>query len=293
MISVVIVNYNTCSILQDCLRHLNKIDKRLEIIVVDNASTDGSVEMVKKEFHRVELVASKTNLGLAAGNNSGLKIAKGAYVLFMGSDAFPQDDCLELLVKYLDDDKDVGVVVGKVVLRDGSLDRDTHRGLPTPWVAFTHLSGLGRLFPKSKLFGGYFLEYKDFEAIHDIELCTTHFMMVRKEVFKKVGKWDEQFFVYGEDVDFCYRVKKAGWRIVYVPEAHVLHYKGVSVGVRKETADITKASSETKIKMLKESTEAMKKFYKKHYSRSIFAGLVIFAIEMLAKYRERRTSTIA
>ena len=165
------------------------------------------------------------------------------------------------------------------------MDADTQRGFPTPWVAFTHFTGLEDLFPKSRLFGGYFLVDKDMGRIHDIDLCTTHFMFTKKKIFEEVGLWDEDFFVYGEDVDLCWRVKKAGWRIVYVPGAKVLHYKGVSLGIRKETLDITKATKATKKKMIFETTQAMLKFYRKHYKGKVYNPLILAGIRVLSLFR--------
>ena len=284
-VSAVIVNYNTKEILRDCLKNLKTNFGSLEIIVVDNNSSDGSQEMVSGEFSEVQLISLKKNIGLAGGNNTGLKAAKGEYVLFLGSDAFPQKGSIDYLAYYLDKNPGVGIGVGEVRLRDGKFDKDSHRGFPTPWVAFTHFSGLENLLLQSRLFGGYFLGYKDFKRVQDIDLCTSHFMFARKKIFGNVGNWDENFFVYGEDVDICWRVKKAGWRIVYLPEAKILHYKGVSVGIRAETRDITKATLETKKKMILESTEAMSKFYRKHYKGKVYNPLILGGITVLSFFR--------
>jgi hypothetical protein len=283
-VSAVIVNYNTKEILKDCLQNLKKLSP-LEIIVVDNNSPDGSAAMISREFPEARLVALTKNIGLAAGNNAGLKKAAGDYVLFLGSDAFPEDGTLEKLVSFMDKNSDVGICVGEVRLRDGSLDADTHRGFPTPWVAFTHFTGLENLFPKSRLFGGYFLRYKNLKTTHEIDLCTSHFMLTRKKIFDDVGYWDEDYFVYGEDVDLCWRVKKAGWKIVFVPGAKVVHFKGVSVGIRKETRDITKATMETRKKMILETTQAMVKFYRKHYRGKFFAPFILLGIKALSLFR--------
>ena len=126
------------------------------------------------------------------------------------------------------------------------------------------------------------------EKSHEIGLCISHFMMVPKTVIEKVGKWDDRFFLYGEDVDYCYRIKQAGYKIMYLPQCQAIHYKGVGVGIRKESADISTASNETKMKMSKERTKAMKIFYKKHFSQGsdkISAGIVLFGISILEKFR--------
>jgi GT2 family glycosyltransferase len=286
LVSVVIVNYNTCDILRKCLLNLRKTYSTLQIIVVDNNSSDGSVEMVVKNFPDVEMISLNQNMGLATGNNVGLRKAKAEYVLFMGSDAFPQDDAIKTLAEYMERNKSVGISVGQVNLRSGLLDKDTHRGFPVPWVALTHFSGLESVFPRSRLFSKYYMGYENMSIVHEIDLCTTHFMFTRKSVFDDIGFWDEDFFVYGEDVDLCWRVKKNGWRIMYIPQAQIIHYKGVSVGVRKETQDITRATEEVKKKMLLETTKAMTKFYSKHFDNGTLRDwVVVKGIGLLSKLR--------
>lgn len=287
-VSVVIVNYNTKDILWRCLSNLKTMEDGVKVIVVDNDSNDGSVEMVAREYPGVECVALRENLGLAAGNNVGLSKVKTKYVLFMGSDAFPKPNAISILREYMESHKDVAISVGEVKLRSGGVDIDTHRGFPTPWVALTHFGGLERLFPRSRLFGGYYLGFKDFTKTQEIDLCTTHFMFTRRKIFSDVGMWDESFFVYGEDVDMCWRVKKAGWKIVLLPESKIVHYKGVSVGTRRETQDITKATEETKGKMVAETTRAMMIFYKKHFGDRWYSGLVILGITIMGKLRTKK-----
>ena len=287
-VSVVIVNYNTSEQLKDCLNNLLSQGIELEIIVVDNASSDDSVEMVRTNFPNVKLVEAKENKGLAHGSNLGLEVATGDYVLYLGSDAYPEKGVIDGMVEFMDKNINIGISTCKLVLRNGSLDMDAHRGFPTPWASLTHFTKLNSLFPKSKFFNQYFLGYEDFTRPHEIDLCISHFMMVRKKVFDRVGRWDEDFFVFGEDVDFCYRVKKAGWKIMYLPQFTAIHYKGVSVGTRKGSQDISKASSETKVRMKRSTTDAMKLFYRKHYSGvypKIIQSLVFLGIDLLSKLR--------
>lgn len=284
-----IVNFNTKDILRDCLNNIlkTKIHLDYEIIVVDNGSSDGSADMVKSEFPSIKLIAGE-NVGLAKGYNVGLKNSSGRYILYLGSDAFPKDRTLAGMVSVLDDDQSIGIATCKLVLRNGMLDLDAHRGFPTPWTSISHFIGLGKLFPKSKLFNQYFMGYKDFSKPHEIDLCISHFMMVRRAVFDYVGKWDEDYFVYGEDVDFCYRTKKVGYKIMYLPMFEATHIKGASVGTRKESADVSTATKETKVKMSAETTRAMKLFYEKHY-KNVYPKLitfsVLFGIELLGKLR--------
>lgn len=264
-LAIIIVNYNTRDVLRDCLGNLIRLNlSNTRIVVVDNASSDGSAEMVGEEFPTVKLIRTK-NGGLAAGYNLGLAEAGGVdYYLFLGTDAFPKPGCIEGVLGFMEADQGIGIATAKLVLRNGALDMDAHRGFPTPWTALTHFSGLGRVFSKSRIFSKYFMGWCDMEIPHEVDLCISHFMAVKKEVFDKVGRWDEDFFVYGEDVDFCWRVKQAGFKVYYLPQFECLHYKGVGVGIRKETSDISKADVSTRDRMKKETTRAMRLFYQKH-----------------------------
>lgn len=274
-VSIVIVTYNTKDILIDCLKNLRDAYSNLEIIVVDNGD-DGTTSVIRDSFAWMKVI-SQGNVGLAAGSNLGFDASTGDYILYLGSDAFPKKGVIEALVKYMDDHTDVGIATVKLVLRDGRIDMDAHRGFPTPWAALTHFLGLNTLFPKSKIFNQYFLGYMDMNIEHEIDMCIAHFMFIRREVFDSVGRWDETFFLYGEDVDFSYRVKKNGWKIMYLPQLDSIHYKGLSVGVRKETADITKADPNTKRRVRKNSVEAMKLFYDKHY-KDVYPLPIRFAV---------------
>jgi len=290
-VSIVIANYNSRDTLDECLLNISKLKNIDDTIVVDNASADNSALMVKKKYPWVNLISLKENKGIAYSYNLGIKKTNSRYILFLGSDAFPNDKTIEGLSNYLDKNSKTGIVVPKLITRSGEIDMDGHRGFPTPWVSFTHFSKLDKLFPKSKLFSGYFLGSLDIESLHEIDLCISHFMLVRRDTIKKVGLFDEDFFVFGEDVDFCYRVKEGGWKIVYSPKYSAIHYKGVSIGTRKETKDISKASIETKKKMITQSTRAMNLFYKKHYMNKypkIVNYPILFAIKVLGKIRSAR-----
>jgi len=290
-LSIIIVNYNTKDVLRDCLNNLKDVYGDLEIIVVDNASNDGSAEMVKNEFKGILLIENDKNKGLAAANNLGYSIAGGEYLLYLGSDAFPNKKTIKGVIDFMDANKEVGISTCKLVLRDGRIDRDAHRGFPTPWASITYFIGLNKIFPKSKLLNRYFLGYQNMEVPHEIDMCISHFMMIRRDVFNTIGNWDEDFFLYGEDVDFCYRTKKAGWKIMYLPQFEAVHYKGVTVGVRKTSSDISPASVETK-KLARDNTvKAMKLFYSKHYKKvypAVVTVLVLAGIKLMEKIRARR-----
>lgn len=293
MISFIIVNYNTKDLLDKCVAGLLEINVEKEVIVVDNASWDGSAQMIEEKYGgvaKVVLIKSSENVGIAASHNLALQKARGEYLIFLGTDAYPTEKNIMGLLEFMDVHTDVGIASPKLVLRDGSMDKDAHRGFPTPWTAITHFSYLDRLFPKIRLFNGYYLGSADFSKPHEIDVCICHFMFVRREAQDKVGLWDEDYFVYGEDVDFCYRIKQAGFKIMFVPDVEVLHYKGATVG-RKTSIDIKTAantSDEVKQRMLRETTRAMRLFYEKHYAKIYpkwLTGLVILGITLLGKLR--------
>ncbi|HSX40251.1 MAG TPA: glycosyltransferase family 2 protein [Candidatus Saccharimonadales bacterium] len=268
-ISIVIVNYNTKKFLSETLASLeHEVSKKIsfEVVVVDNASSDESAEMVKKEFPDVTLVASRKNVGFAGGNNLGIKKTnESRYVLFLNPDTVIKQGVLEYMTTFMDAHKDAGAATCKLVMANGKIDDATHRGFPTPWNSFTHFSGLSKLFPHAKLFSGYSLGYKDLNTVHEIDALAGAFMIVRREAGEKIGWWDEDYFFYGEDIEFCFRLKENGWKIYYVPDVEIFHHKGVTAGIRKESKDVTTATKERKLFATKHRFKAMKIFYDKHY----------------------------
>lgn len=303
-VSVLISNTNTCDVMRLCLQNLKKIKKEeypeLEVIVVDTSSRDDSVSMVEKEFSWVNVIVAPNN-GLAASLNIALKLATGDYILYLGTDGFPKEGTIKGLVDYFEniDNSKVGAATVKLLTRDGRQDMDGHRGLITPWTAFTHFTKLELVFPKSKLFSGYFLTYKDLNKEHEIDACITHFLFVRRGVQDQVGSWDEDFVVYGEDIDMCYRIKELGWKIMYLPQFLAEHWKGVSVG-RRITSDVKTSNAgitlkgvdytkgELRVQMRILSTGAMKIFYDKHLRKKypfFITCVVMFVIKFMTILR--------
>lgn len=227
-LSVIILNYNTVDLTRICLQTVfaNKLATyKMEVIVCDNASSDGSLEMVKKEFPQVILIDNKKNLGFAAGNNPGIKKAKGRYVLLLNSDTEVPPKTFSSMIRFMDEHPHAGASTCKLLLTDGSMDPACHRGFPTPWVAFTYLSKLETLFPQTRTFGEYHQLYKNVATVHEVDCISGAFFMVRKEVITEVGVMDEDYFMYGEDIDWAYRIRKAGWTIMYNPFVTILHKK--------------------------------------------------------------------
>lgn len=289
-LSIIILNYNTKDFLRDCLRSIDKAknDLKFEIIVVDNVSTDDSIQMVAEEFSWVKLIGSHKNLGFAKGNNLGVPGALGKYVLFLNPDTIVFPKTLSGMVEFMEKHPRAGVSTCRVELPNQKLDEACHRGFPSPWNAFCHFSGLEKVFPKSKLFAGYYMGWLPLSRVHKIDACVGAFLLVRREIGEKISWWDEDYFLYGEDLDFCYRVQEEGWEIYYVPEYKIIHYKGASSGIKKQSKDLTTASRETRVRSARASTQAMRIFYQKHYQTKypkFLTWLVMKGIDLLEKKR--------
>lgn len=278
-LTVIILNYNTKDLtiraIQSCL---DLKYKDLEIVVVDNASTDGSVEEMKKIESgelRVQMIALHDNKGFAAGNNVALKNVSSEYVMLLNSDAYFQNGAdLETAIDFLDQQKEIGVLSPFVKLGNGKIDPASHRGFPTPWNALTYFSGLEKSGVAKRLFGGYHQTWKGTDTIHDIDACTGAAMILRTEAVNEVGLLDEAFFMYGEDLDWCFRFTELDWRIVFFPNLIVNHDKHSS-GLKKKHGKSQEAFY-----------EAMKLFYKKHnLGPTWMENLVLLGIHLLSKWR--------
>jgi GT2 family glycosyltransferase len=267
-LSVIIVSYNTKDILIECINSIYKHTQNLnfEVIVYDNASGDGTVdELAKLPYETLTIIENGKNLGFSKANNVGLKISGGKYVLFLNSDTLVKQGVLKGMAEFMDENKKAGAATCKVVLPNGKIDDASHRGFPTPWNALVHFSGISKLLGKTRLFGGYNMGYMDLNKTHQIDALAGAFMLVRRQAGEEAGWWDEDYFFYGEDLDFCYMLKKAGWKIYYVPKYKILHYKGVSGGIKKISKNITVADKNTKRAAKRARFNAMRIFYKKHY----------------------------
>lgn len=272
LLSIIIVSYNTRELLKNCIEsiYMTYLKNNLEILVVDNGSSDGSPAMVREEFGNVILIESKENLGFAKANNIAVKRSKGDYILLLNPDTIVTEACLDKCVSYMDKHKNIGVLGCKVILPDGRLDLACRRSFPTPEVSFYRMTGLSKLFPKNKRIGQYNLTYLDENETYEVDSVVGAFMMVRREVVEQVGMLDEDYFMYGEDIDWCYRIKQAGWKVVYYHEAEIVHYKGASGGKKNP-------------RIIREFYRAMYFFYKKHYKSKysfITTGLIYLGITL-------------
>ncbi len=253
-LSVIIVNYNTKKLTMDCIQSVlnSKLNFQYDIFVVDNASSDGSVEEIKSKFAHVHVISNKENVGFSKANNQAIKASNSRYVLLLNSDTIVNENTLDEMIFFMDEETNVGAVGCEVNLPDGTLDKACHRGFPTPEASLYYMLGLAKKFPNSAKYNSYHKSYMNMHEVHDIDCLVGAFMVVRREAFEQVGLLDEEFFMYGEDIDWCYRIKEAGWRIVYNPTVSIVHYKGAS-------------SRRKPIKIVYEFHRAMYLFHKKHF----------------------------
>ena len=229
-LSVVIPSYNTRDLMEQVLRTVAEASTGIavQVIVVDNASRDGSVEMVAEKFPDVELIRNDRNLGFGAANNVAFRRVRGRYVLLLNSDTIVRPDTLRTMVAFMDDHPEAGAAGCKILNPDGTLQLESRRGFPTPSAAFYKLSGLSRLFPNSRRLAHYNMTYLDPEELSEVDALSGSFMIVRRQVLEELGGFDEAYFMYGEDLDWCYRMRAAGWKIYYVPSTEIIHFRGES-----------------------------------------------------------------
>jgi len=260
-LSIIIVSYNTQDYLRQALQSIKQSTDTLtkEVIVVDNASSDGSLEIIQNQFNWVKLIKNSRNLGYAAANNAGLGQARGEYILFLNSDTRILPETLAIMIDFMDQHPDAGVSTCRVELPSGDIDPASHRGFPTPWNALTYFVGLEKLFPQSKFFSGYHQGWKNLSHVHEIDSPAGAFFLTRKAVLDQIGGFDDQFFMYAEDLDLSLRVKRAGWKIMYVPSTKIIHYKKKSG--RASSHRLTRSRTQQHF------FTTMKLFYDKHYQR--------------------------
>ncbi|HEX7510460.1 MAG TPA: glycosyltransferase [Chitinivibrionales bacterium] len=230
LISIVIVHFKVPDFLQRALRSLRQAQlyDRSEVIVVDNASQDGSKELILGEFSEVQWIGLKSNIGFGKACNVGAQCARGAYILFLNPDTLISKNTLTESVRFLKEHGDAGLMGPKILNSDGTLQVSCRRSFPTPSVAFYRLSGLSKLFPSSQRFGRYNLSFLDPDTVSEVDAVSGSFMFMPLTLFQGIGGFDETFFMYGEDLDLCYRVKQQGCTVWYNPHTQIVHFKGRS-----------------------------------------------------------------
>ena len=229
-LSVIIVNYNVSAFLEQALTSAVKAMRGIdgEIFVVDNHSVDNSVAMVRAKFPQVKLIENQDNVGFARANNQAIRISSGEYVLLLNPDTLVEEDTFEKCLRFMDETPDCGGLGVKMVDGQGRFLPESKRGIPYPKSSFYKLFGLSKLFPKSQKFGAYHATYIGEDETHEVEVLSGAFMMMRKSVLDQVGLLDEDYFMYGEDIDLSYRILKGGYKNYYFPQTRIIHYKGES-----------------------------------------------------------------
>lgn len=266
-LGIVIVNWNTCDLLKKCLNTVmvSEGEFTFQVVVVDNGSSDGSPDMVREHFPQVHLIESDINGGFSYGNNLGLRWLGYSdhgsatpdaprYALLLNPDTEVPPKSLYEMVKFMDSRPDVGMAGPKVLMENGKLDLACRRSFPTPLVAFYHFSKLAKLFPNSPHFARYNMTYVDPDQEIEVDSVVGAYMQVRKEAIEQAGLMDDTFFMYGEDLDWAYRVKEKGWKVVYHPKVTIWHIK--------------RAASRKSQKAQFEFYRAMLIFYRKHYRKT-------------------------
>lgn len=279
-LAIIIISFNVCKLLKECLESIYRetTRTRFEIWVIDNLSRDDSVRMLKESFPEVHLIENQENLGFTRANNQAIAKCQSDLVLLLNPDTLIQDGALDKMVQFMDEHPDVGVSGCRVLNPDGSLQLACRRSIPSPKVAFYRLSGLSRLFPNSKVMAKYNLTYLDPDKPHEVDAVSGAFLLIRKQVVDRIGMLDETFWIFGEDIDWCIRAKKAGWKVMYYPDARILHYKGIGCGTNSRKTSY-------------EFYRAMYLFHRKHFAKDcspITNGLIYIGIFAKALLSWRR-----
>ena len=262
-LSIIIVNYNTYHLTKQTITSVLTQNNHLsyEIILVDNGSTDGSIEALEEDFRddeHIHMIKNIANLGFSKANNMGIKRSRGEYILLLNSDTEVKGDCISLCLKQMEENAHLGALGCKVVLPSGKLDHACKRGFPTPKASLYYFLKLHKYNPKK--FGQYDALHLGEDEVGEVDSLTGAFMLMPRRVLDEVGFLDEDFFMYGEDIDLCYRIKEAGYGILYYPEAQIIHYKGGSSKRRRH-------------KVIYDFHQAMWIFYKKHYIKEYNLGI--------------------
>jgi len=294
-LGIVIASYNTRDLLRTCLRsvYASQGDFTFRVCVVDNASSDGSVDMVAAEFPQADFVANAENVGYPSANNQGLRafgftetsdanLQPPRFALLLNPDTELPSDALARMLAFMAEHPDAGAAGPKLVLVDGSLDPACRRSFPSPEVSLYRFTGLSRLFPRSRRFGRYNLTYLDPDQVAEVDSVVGAFMLVRGKAIAQAGLMDEQFFMYGEDLDWAYRIKAAGWQVYYNPGVTVLHVK--------------RAASRHSSRAQVEFYRAMDIFYRKHYAAQTprwLHALIVGSIALRKKLEQVRQARIS
>lgn len=266
-VSVIIVSYNVKYFLEQCLYALQQslVNIQGEVFVVDNNSSDNSIAYLSAKFSNVHFIQNKQNAGFGKACNQPLSVAKGKYILFLNPDTIVAEDTIQNCIHFFDEHTNAGAIGCKMIDGSGHFLPESKRSFPSVSASFYKLSGISSLFPASEKFNQYALGYLDENKDHEVDVLCGAFMMVKKEVLDQTGGFDEAFFMYGEDIDLCYRIKQLGYKIYYTASTTIVHFKGES-------------SKQNKAKHLNAFYDAMRIFVNKHYTTN-YTGLLSFLLK--------------
>ena len=270
-LSIIIVNYNVKLLLQNCLNAVAGAIENIEaeVIVVDNASTDDSISYLQPMFPYFRFIGNTVNEGFAKANNKALALAKGEYILFLNPDTTVPADCFEKCIGFFSTHPDAGALGVRMLNGNGDYLKESKRGFPSPSVSFWKLTGITGMFPRSPILARYYMGHLDEQSDHEVDILSGAFMMVKKTVLQTTGGFDERFFMYAEDIDLSYRIKKAGFKNYYFAGTTIIHYKG--------------SSTKKDFRYVRQFYKAMSQFVKKYYGRGMYsilldAGIGVFTL---------------
>lgn len=288
-LSIIIVTYNNCEITLKAINSYldaisNDEEHVYEIIVSDNASADNVVESIREKFPKVKIIENNSNFGFSKANNIGFNESKGKFILFSNPDIEVKRNTLPYLISRMERASDMGACTPFLRLTlNNQIDWGAHRGFPTLWASFTYYFGLLNLAKKlnlfKKLFGQYYLLDCDLAKEHEVDVIRGGFFFVKRDVFLKAGKWDESYFMYGEDIDLSFQIKKLGYKIMFFPQVEALHYHGLTTGLKKHSNKLSSIRTEAKLKAYHAFYDSMKIFYDKNlrHKHSKIARIFVFA----------------
>lgn len=281
-LSIIIVNYKTLELTSNCLDSIYEANMKgidFEVIVVDNASEDGSIEAIEAHYPQVKIIENSENLGFSKANNMGIRSSVADFILLLNSDTIVEGNTISGALQFMRNHRHVGALGCKVLLESGALDMACKRSFPRPANGIYHSLKLDKRFPKSKRFGEYNLTFVSEDKICSVDCIMGAFMMVSRQAIDSVGLLDEDYFMYGEDVDWCYRIKKAGFQIIYYPKVRIFHYKKAS-GIGKRNP-----------KTIEAFYDSMGIFYRKHYQgkyNPLTTNVVLWGTQVMKKLALRR-----
>ncbi len=278
ILSVVIVSYNVKFFLEQCLSSLKKaidgssvLNSNTEVFVIDNASTDGTIDFLNPLFPDFCFIQNNINTGFAKANNQAVSLSKGDFLLFLNPDTIVAEDSLDICVSFFKTMPDAGAVGVKMIDGAGNYLAESKRGFPTPAASFFKMMGFTSLFPRSKLFSAYYLGHIHKDSPHSIDVLPGAFMMIRKMIIDIIGGFDEQFFMYAEDIDLSFRIKQIGYQNYYLPQSFIIHFKGEST--RRD------------IKYVKVFYHAMELFIKKHFTNN-YSSIHLYILKLGIRFRQ-------